>query len=136
MKTIFVDTSHLLALALNRDAHHQIATRLQVAFEGRLVTTDYVLVEFADALCHGELRALAIQAIEDLQQDPLVEIVPASRQLQMAAMTLFRSRPDKSWSLTDCISFVVMNERAITEAFTTDRHFEQAGFGALLRRQI
>ena len=133
MKTVYVDTSHLLALSLNRDAHHDIATRLQLGFEGRMVTTDYVLVEFADALCSGNLRLLVIQAIEGLQNDPLVEVVPASRQLQTAGLAMFRSRPDKSWSLTDCISFVVMKEREITESFTADHHLEQAGFRALLR---
>ena len=133
MKTVFIDTSHLLALALNQDAHHEIALRLQLSYEGRMVTTDYVLVEFADALCGGKLRSLAIQGIEELLGDPLVDVVPANRQILASGMGLFRSRLDKGWSLTDCMSFVVMKERDIAEALTTDHHFEQAGFKALLR---
>jgi len=68
-----------------------------------------------------------------LQNDPEVTIVPASADLWQRGVTLFAGRPDKDWSLTDCISFVVMQERGLTAALTADRHFEHAGFVALLR---
>jgi hypothetical protein len=68
-----------------------------------------------------------------LRADPRVVVVPSSRDLFDRAMGLYRSRPDKDWSLTDCVSFVVMRERGITEALTGDHHFEQAGFRALLK---
>jgi uncharacterized protein len=61
------------------------------------------------------------------------EIVPASAELFHKGIELFRARPDKDWSLTDCISFVVMAERGLSDAFTGDKHFEQAGFKALLK---
>jgi len=68
-----------------------------------------------------------------LQKDPEVTIVPASADLWQRGVALFASRPDKDWSLTDCISFVVMQERGIADGLTADHHFEQAGFVALLK---
>jgi predicted nucleic acid-binding protein len=68
-----------------------------------------------------------------VRADPYYVMVPASQELLDRGVTLYRQRPDKDWSLTDCISFVVMRERGITEALTADHHFEQAGFVALLR---
>ncbi|MFO0968025.1 MAG: hypothetical protein U0793_20915 [Gemmataceae bacterium] len=62
-----------------------------------------------------------------------MEIVPLSEDLYAEAVTLYRARPDKEWGLTDCVSFVVMTQRRITEALTADEHFEQAGFKAILR---
>lgn len=74
-----------------------------------------------------------ISALEDLRQDPAVTIVPPDSRLFDEGIQLFASRADKAWSLTDCISFVVMKKEGITEALTGDRHFEQAGFVALLK---
>jgi hypothetical protein len=99
---------------------------------GRLVTTDWVLTEVADALSDPKNRAECVALIDDLRRSPSIEIEPASRKLFDIGWDLYRRRPDKDWSLTDCISFVVMQERGITDALTGDRHFEQAGFRALL----
>jgi len=71
--------------------------------------------------------------LDTLETDPHVEIVPLSEQLYAQASQLYRQRPDKEWALTDCVSFVVMEDRGINEAFTTDEHFPQAGFQALMR---
>ncbi len=71
--------------------------------------------------------------IENLRSAEDIQIVPASADLFDRGFHYFTERPDKEWSLTDCISFVVMNERGITEGLTADHHFEQAGFVALLR---
>ena len=68
-----------------------------------------------------------------LRNDSLVTIVPADKRLYDSGIALYRDRPDKAWSLTDCISFVVMKERGISEALTGDHHFEQAGFVPLLK---
>ncbi len=68
-----------------------------------------------------------------MEQDRLVEIVPLDEQLVARAFQLYRQRMDKEWGMTDCISFVVMQERGIAGALTTDEHFQQAGFRALLR---
>ncbi len=73
--------------------------------------------------------------VRDLESDPAVEIVPASKQLFQAGFDLFARRPDKHWSLVDCLSFVVMKQRRLKEALTADQHFVQAGFRALLREE-
>lgn len=78
-------------------------------------------------------RSVLIEPHEYLVADPRVEIVPLTEALYSQALILFRARPDKKWGLTDCISFVVMHERGIADALTTDEDFEQAGFRALLR---
>ncbi|MBI4581577.1 MAG: type II toxin-antitoxin system VapC family toxin [Planctomycetes bacterium] len=71
--------------------------------------------------------------IDDLSADSAVEIVPFSEELFRAGIELYRDRPDKSWSLTDCLSFVVMQRQVLVEALTRDHHFEQAGFTVLLK---
>ena len=78
-------------------------------------------------------RQRAIDLIVALESDPKVRIVPADETLVREGFALYRQRPDKDWSLTDCISFVVMQREHITEALTADHHFEQAGFVALLK---
>ena len=69
----------------------------------------------------------------DLQQQEKLTIIPASRELLDEGLNLYEDRPDKEWSLTDCISFVVMQREGLTEALTGDKHFEQAGFVSLLK---
>jgi hypothetical protein len=59
-------------------------------------------------------------------------VIPLTKEGYDRAFRLFRDRPDKEWSLVDCLSFVVMTERGITEALTTDHHFRQAGFTIML----
>lgn len=97
-----------------------------------LMTTEFVLAEIADGLSAVNFRRAAAQSIYILQENPFVEIIPASSELFLQALNLYERRPDKSWGLTDCTSFVVMNENNLTEALTTDDHFRQAGFTALL----
>jgi len=74
-----------------------------------------------------------VNLVRDLQSDPSVRIVPASQALFQRGFDLFSDRPDKDWSLVDCISFVVMKQQRLKDALTTDHHFVQAGFRALLR---
>jgi hypothetical protein len=100
---------------------------------GRLVTTDWVLTELADGLSRAKTRGALIRFIENHRIDPAVRIVPAGRQLLSRGWDLYRRRRDKEWSLTDCISFVVMQDRGITDALTGDHHFVHAGFRALLK---
>jgi len=71
--------------------------------------------------------------LDSLETDPNVDILPVSEPLYARALQLYRERPDKEWGLTDCVSFLVMRDRRLTEALTTDEHFQQAGFRALLR---
>ncbi len=78
-------------------------------------------------------RADVAQFLRQLAQDPGTEIIGPDISLYERGLELYGQRLDKAWSLTDCISFVVMTERGLTEALTGDNHFEQAGFRALLR---
>jgi predicted nucleic acid-binding protein len=133
MKPAFGDTSYYVALLSAVDAWHARAVELAEAWLGRVFTTENVLVETASMLCRGVDRVAYVDLVHDLESDGSVEIVPASKALFRAGFELFAARPDKEWSLVDCISFVVMKQRRLKEALTTDHHFVQAGFRALLR---
>ena len=98
-----------------------------------VVTTAWVVTEVADALTAGRHRAAVSRMLATLSADPTAELVGATDELFHKGVQLYDSRPDKEWSLTDCISFVVMQEKGLTEALTGDHHFEQAGFVALLK---
>ena len=92
-----------------------------------------MLTEVGDAFSLPSGRSKFIRLLQLLQRQPDAEIVPASTDLFQRGVGFFAERPDKEWSLTDCISFVVMRERDITDALTNDHHFEQAGFRILLK---
>ena len=98
----------------------------------RLVTTDYVLVELANLFSRTGDRGLFVRVVQALRSKEDVEIVAASAPLFDEGLALYAARPDKQWSLTDCLSFVVMRKRGISDALSTDHHFEQAGFTILL----
>ena len=132
MKQTFADSFYFLALFNPGDAAHDRAVAEARTLTGRLLTTDWILTEVADALSDPVNRVACGEMIDDLRQSSRVEIVPASRSLLDAAWALYRKRPDKDWSLTDCTSFVVMDEQQTRDALTGDHHFEQAGFRALL----
>jgi uncharacterized protein len=130
----FVDTASVLALVNSRDQWQAAATRWKAHLyeqRRRLLTTEYVLIEIGDSLSAVRFRQQGIRAVRELRS-PFVEIVPASADLFEAALALYEKRPDKDWGLTDCASFVVMAERGLTEALTSDEDFRQAGFRALL----
>ncbi len=132
---VFLDATYLIALVSARDQFHTAAVRLMAELATqriRIVTTRAVMIEFGNSLARPELRRQVVQTLEDFHRDPSIEIIPLSEELFSKAFTLFRQRTDKAWGLTDCISFVVMSEREISEALTADEHFEQAGFVALL----
>jgi uncharacterized protein len=130
---ILVDTSFLMALAVPQDALHLRAAAWSEVVRDRLVTTEYVLVEFMNALSSPRNRGRAHALFNAFQNHPAIEIVTSSTDLFRIGVALHRQRPDQSWSLTDCISFAVMQQRRINQALTHDHHFEQAGFAALLR---
>jgi uncharacterized protein len=132
MTPTFADTYYYLALLSESDSAHEDALRLSRTLPGRTVTTAWVMTEVADALAAPQTRSLFPALHERLRRDPNVAIVPATLELFEQGVRLYAQRPDKSWSLTDCISFVVMQERGLIEALTGDHHFEQAGFRILL----
>ncbi|MEA3207826.1 MAG: uncharacterized protein QOE70_883 [Chthoniobacter sp.] len=129
---VFADTFYFLALLNRRDPAHARAVGASRIEERRFLTTAYVLLELGDALAKPSVRAEYLALHDAVSQDPAFTVLPADRDLFAQGLALYRERPDKEWSLTDCISFAVMLERGLTEALTGDRHFEQAGFRAIL----
>ncbi|WP_152052891.1 type II toxin-antitoxin system VapC family toxin [Tautonia marina] len=133
MTTRFADTFFFLAIGNPRDAAHERSLAILANEPGPLLTTAWVLTELADALAAPGNRQAFLRLMERIRKNPSVEIVPPSPELFDRGLDLYARRPDKSWSLTDCISFVVMADRGLTEALTGDHHFEQAGFRAIFR---
>ncbi len=135
---VFVDTAGWLALLNPKDGMHSQAVAARGELQRRrmrLRTTEFVLIEVADAFAEPPLRAVVVEFYHGLRQanTPLtLEIVPVSEDLLARGWMLYGQRLDKGWGLTDCISMVVMQEQGITEAFTSDHHFTQAGFTILL----
>lgn len=133
MADAFVDTSFVVALVNKRDQYHSRALNLASQFEGRpLLTTDAVLLEIGNALAKN-FRAASIQVIDDFLTSSEIQIVHLYPDLFDKGFSLYRSRLDQTWGLIDCVSFIVMREAGTVESLTTDKHFEQAGFRALLR---
>lgn len=130
---IFVDTVYWLALVNGNDRWHKQALDWSSRIEEQLVTTDAVLTEVADALCRADRRRWAVEAVKAIRMDRSITSLPGSAKLFTDGFKLYAERPDKDWSLTDCMSFVVMKDRKIDRALTADVHFVQAGFHALLR---
>jgi uncharacterized protein len=134
-QTAFADTHYWIALSSPNDRHHQRALELRQALRGvPLLTTDGVLAEylayFADQ--GAAMREAASQTVRDIYALSHVEVVEMSRQLFLAGLELYEQRPDKEYSLVDCVSMTLMKERGVFEALTHDHHFEQEGFIALI----
>lgn len=131
--TVFMDTYGLIAWINTRDAAHQPVKSYLHAFSGSIVTTEWVLLEFADAFSLSSLKPFAIEAIKRIHRLPMFVVVGYDLAVYQAEFDLYEARPDKDWSLTDCISFAVMTQRGLSEALTADHHFEQAGFRAVFK---
>jgi hypothetical protein len=138
MNKIFVDTSGWGNLVdVQQQFHHETKLIYQTAKQkgSRLITTNYVIAELA-ALLTSPLkipRSKSIGFIESIKTSSLVDIIHIDESLDSKAWDLLVNRTDKNWSLVDCSSFVIMQENNISEALTTDHHFEQAGFVRLLK---
>ncbi|MBV9507992.1 MAG: type II toxin-antitoxin system VapC family toxin [Acidobacteriia bacterium] len=100
-----------------------------------IVTTDEVLAEYLTffAGAHENMRRKALINAHSILQNPGVRVVPQTHSSLLSGMELYEARPDKGYSLTDCVSMQTMRREGLTEALTNDRHFEQEGFGALFR---
>jgi predicted nucleic acid-binding protein len=133
MNVVYADAFYFVARLNRRDQHHQRVLKFSRDFRARILTSDWVLMEVADALAESESRSRARDFILHLRQSAACEIVPASRELFDRALELYHQHADKKWTLTDCVSFVIMREQNVTDALTGDKHFEQAGFVALLK---
>jgi uncharacterized protein len=133
MSERFADSFVFLAMLNRQDRKHAAAVAALNNSRDPLVTTTWVLTELVDGLCAVKSRAAFVALEAKPRSDPRVTIIPPEQSLYDAGLELYRQRTDKDWSLTDCISFLVMRQRGIAEAWTGDRHFEQAGFVALLK---
>jgi uncharacterized protein len=131
---IFVDSGYFIALLNRRDQLHERAASWSKTLSGSLLTTEYVLWETVNRFSAPADRARIHDIVDDIQRDSRWQIAFASRDLFDGGLNWHRRHADKEWSLTDCVSFLVMHEAGITCALTHDHHFEQAGFEALLRR--
>ena len=127
-----------LALLNPKDGLHPQAISVRNDLQQRrvkLITTEFVLIEVADAFAEPPLRSVAFEFYRGLRRNDTpfaVQIVPVSEDLLAKGWTLYSQRSDKGWGLTDCTSFVIMQEYGLAEAFTSDHHFTQAGFTILL----
>jgi uncharacterized protein len=129
---MFVDTSGLMCLFDSRDRRHASAIGHFDSTNLRM-THNYVLTEFvALSIARNAPAKHALRFVESIARGSDIEVIWVGEELHERAMQLLFERPDKSWSLCDAVSFVVMSERQIVASLTTDHHFEQAGFVRLL----
>jgi predicted nucleic acid-binding protein len=128
---VFADAFFYIALINRLDAAHERAKQWAAEFDGEVVTTQWILTEVADAFSGSAIRHRVKPALDKIAEDPDATVVPVSPEYFERGLELYHARPDKTWSLTDCISFVVMADEGLTETLTRDHHFEQAGFTAL-----
>ena len=131
MRRLFADTAFYVALLNERDALHEQASIL-ASTTFQIVTTEYVLLEVGNSFNRSHARTQFPGLVKALYANPNIEVVAGSKAMLEHALALFAGYDDKHWSLTDCSSFVVMREFGLTEALTSDHHFEQAGFKPLL----
>lgn len=137
--SVFLDTVGLIALLNKDDVYHQNAND---AFERigatkrKVLTTNFVLAELGNSLSHTLLRDDAVWLIQQLHEDRLSTVVYIDRRRFEEALELYGTRKDKCRGLVDCSSFVVMRHKGLVDAFTADRHFEQAGFNCLLGQGV
>jgi predicted nucleic acid-binding protein len=135
MRRLFADSFYWIALLSRRDAWHaQVTAFSQTLTDADLVwTTDAVFVEVLAAFSAGgaHLRHEAVLLVDELLNDPNVRVVEATRSLFLDGLSLYRVRPDKAYSLTDCMSMQVMRREGLTDVLTNDHHFTQEGFHIL-----
>jgi uncharacterized protein len=133
MKPVFADTAFFLALINPRDQYHRSAAELNARLNTPLLTTAWIMTEFANAISASQARRRFGPVLARLRSESDAMIIAPDSDLFDRGCKLYISRPDKEWSLTDRISFVVMEREGMTDALTSDRHFEQAGFHTLLQ---
>jgi predicted nucleic acid-binding protein len=139
LSLVFADTEYFVALLSKQDPHHEDAITFAALVDDdktiTLVTTDAVLTETLNFVARygTEVRTAAIELVRVVLSSPASRVEPQTRDLFNDAMALYADRPDKDWSLTDCMSLVVMDRLDITDALAYDHAFVQAGRRALLR---
>jgi predicted nucleic acid-binding protein len=135
VRVVFVDTLYLVALFNPRDQWHDRAIEAaNLVSETNLITTEDILVELLNFFSeYGEkARRGAVSQVEGILRNANIEVLPQSHETFMAGLSLYKARPDKGYSLTDCISMHAMREQGIIDILTHDNHFRQEGFTVLL----
>ena len=138
MTTVFADTVYWVATVRPNDQWKQSAQRAKESLGNvRLLTTDEVLSEFLASLSDGgeHVRRQAVQMARAILDNPNVTVLPQSRDSFLGGMRLYEQRPDKEYSLTDCISMNAMKRESVDKILTTDHHFAQEGFAVLMHRK-
>ena len=136
MNPLFADTFYWIALIDLTDVCHERAVALSAERRDSLiVTTDEVLAEYLTffAAAPEPMRRKAVINAQRILEAPGVDVIPQGRDSFLSGMARYAPRPDKGYSLTDCISMATMRKIGLTEVLTNDRHFEQEGFRALFR---
>jgi predicted nucleic acid-binding protein len=136
MTRVFADTGYWIALLTPRDGLHKEAHRLYATLTGtEIVTSEWVLIELLNGFAPQgpHLRCVVSDAVAALRTNPKVVVEPQIREAFDEALQLYCDRPDKDWSMTDCSSFLITRRYGTDSALTYDKHFEQAGYKALLR---
>jgi predicted nucleic acid-binding protein len=136
MTVLFADTFYWVALADFADnAHQRALTLTSERASSHIVTTDEVLAEYLTffSAAPESVRREAADSVEGILASSVIRVIPQSRESFLAGLQLYRARPDKGYSLTDCISMQTMRKEGLTEVLTNDRHFEQEGFRAMFR---
>ncbi len=134
MKRVYADSLYWIALSHQRDQWHSAALKASHALHAaEIVTTQDMLSEFLTAFRHTpQLRSIAARRVQQITADPHIKVIPQSDQSFQAGFALYQTRPDKAYSLTDCISMEAMRQESITDILTHDDHFRQEGFTTLL----
>jgi len=130
---LFLDTAFIQALLNPRDNYHNQAKQLfpRIRTASEVWITEAIFAEVGNALSAFN-RNGAVQFVQQCYRTDNIKVVSINTELLTQALALYQSRLDKTWGLTDCISFVVMQQQNLTDAVTADRHFVQAGFHALM----
>jgi uncharacterized protein len=136
MTLLFADTGYWIALLDPQDSLNERAKGLSREYsQATVMTSEMVLTEVLNHFSkRGRgLRIAAVMLLNSLRDSRSVEVLPQTPELFQQALQLYGQRLDQAWSHTDCASFVIMQQRGIMDALAYDKHFEQAGFRALMR---
>ena len=134
LRAVFADTFYWIAIFNPNDSFYGKATTLSQSLQNTLIiTTDEVLTEFLTYFASADpaVRCKAVNAVRGILRNPKVHVIPQTRQSFLAGLDLYEARPDKSYSLPDCISMNVMKAEGLTDILTHDEHFRQEGFRTL-----
>lgn len=136
MRVVFADTGYWIAIINPQDALRESAENAEATLGAhRVVTSEMVLIEVLNHFSRGgaDARRTATEVVRSLKANPNVDVVSLTSVQFAKAVDRYASRLDQTWSLVDCSSFVLMEERDIWDALAYDDDFAQAGFNALLR---